>query len=135
MATKEYQMQLKKHWIDNIYMKINLDFQWPQEPVDLKPTFVRNVIKQSDNSAVVVIDFNIKEDISSPFALHLSIGGLFELNDWEKTVEGKLLMSDNASAILFPFLRQAISEITTMSGLPPYVLPITNVAALFKEQR
>ena len=133
MVEPVYNLMLKNYQIDNIVFVINQDFVWPKERgIEIKPTFNRKIIDHDGNSAFVNITIDIPKEENTPFSLHLSIVGFFELKQWKKTEEGKILMSNNASAVLFPYLRQAVTTITTLGGLPPYTLPVMNMATLFK---
>ena len=40
---------------------------------------------------------------------------------------------DNATAIMFPYLRNLLSTITMNGNIPPYILPIVNVSKLFSK--
>ena len=44
------------------------------------------------------------------------------------------LMVNNATAILFPYLRNAISSICVTAGIPPFILPTVNVASDFNDE-
>ena len=44
------------------------------------------------------------------------------------------LMVNNATAILFPYLRNAISSICITAGIPPFILPTINVASDFNDE-
>lgn len=133
MEEKNYNLQLINYQIDDILFIINQSFTWPKGGIDLKPSFKRRIVNKDDDSAIVSITIDIAKDESLPFSLHLTINGYFKLEKWNETEDGRFLMTNNASAILFPYLRQAVSNITTISGMPPYVLPVMNVATLFKD--
>lgn len=131
--TKNYNLQLINYQIDDILFVINQKFNWPKGGVTINPSFKRRIIEKDENSAIVSITIDIAKDESQPFSLHLTVNGYFKLDNWKETKDGQFLMKNNTSAILFPYLRQAVSGITSMSGLPPYVLPVMNVARLFEE--
>lgn len=42
-------------------------------------------------------------------------------------------MKVNAAAILYPYVRAAISMLTTLANVPPVVLPPVNFVKLFEE--
>ena len=44
------------------------------------------------------------------------------------------LMVNNATAILFPYLRNAISSICVTAGIPPFILPTVNVESDFNDE-
>lgn len=73
-------------------------------------------------------------DVSSnlPFNAEISIYGLFSLSNWED-IANKSLVMDNTSAIIFPYLRNTLSPLTMLSGLPPYILPVINITEVFSK--
>ena len=131
MEEKNYELKLNHFWIDNIAFKANKAFSWPKGGVSMKPLFERNIVKIDDNNVLVSIIFDVSGEQNNPFSLHLDVNGTFELLNWDEDDISRSLITDNAAAILFPYLRQAVSEITTLSGMPPYVIPVANVATLF----
>lgn len=44
------------------------------------------------------------------------------------------LMIDNATAILFPYLRSVLSSICLAANIPPFILPTVNVAKDFHDE-
>lgn len=70
-----------------------------------------------------------------PFSLAVEIVGFFaydgDLDDEQK----QLLLTTNGSAILFPYLRAAISMVTMLSGIPAFVLPTFNIAQLIRSAK
>lgn len=132
MEEKNYQLKLNGFLIDNISFKTNRNFKWPKEPINVSPSFERKITKINDDSALVTLVFDIAQSDKLPFSLHIEINGSFELEKWEQDEMSRTLMKDNASAVLFPYLRHAVSDITTICGMPPYIMPIQNVAAIFQ---
>ena len=81
----------------------------------------------------VKIDFNLcpaNDEIPVPFDLSVTVVGKFELvmdetePGYEKTKE--TLLSQNAPAILFPYLRCVVSNLTLNANISPLILPIVN---------
>lgn len=131
MEEKKYELKLNGLVIDNIVFKINSSFVWPKEPINVNPSFERMITKLNEDSAMVSLIVDVDQSEKLPFSLHVQINGSFELEKWEEDDISQTLIKDNAAAILFPYLRHAVSEITTISGLPPYIMPVQNVSALF----
>lgn len=137
MEERKYELKLKGFLIDNISFKANKFFKW-SGPVTINPSFERRITKLDDNNALVTLVFDVPSSNELPFALHVEINGSFELEKWESDSISMTLMKDNASSILFPYLRHAVSDITSISGIPPYIMPVQNVTNLFsgdKEQK
>lgn len=137
MEERKYELKLKGFLIDNISFKANKFFKW-NGPVTINPSFQRRITKLDNDNALVTLVFDVPSSNELPFALHVEINGSFELEKWESDSISMTLMKDNASSILFPYLRHAVSDITSISGIPPYIMPVQNVLNLFsgdKEQK
>lgn len=136
METKEIQLQLKNYWVDQISFSHIRDFVWPKGGVKIDPTLERQVIEKEDDNVVVQIRITISgsKENPIPFQLSLVVGGLFKCPGYKDSEEGKFIINNNTTAILFPYLRQAVTQITSLSGLPPYVLPIVNTSLIFDKK-
>ena len=65
------------------------------------------------------------------YNISVQISGLFELT--EESVMGKKLLTNNAVAILFPYMRSQLTLLTSQPGFEPVVLPIMNINALLND--
>lgn len=77
----------------------------------------------------------IVKDESREFSLDASFGGKFQL---EKAPDDKLLnmlRSVNCPAIVFPYLREFVSDITKRAGLDPLYLPPVNFVKAHKDSQ
>lgn len=73
-------------------------------------------LNQADGSAAELIH---------PYSLELTMTGKFEaIEAGEQELE--MFTKINAPAMLYPYLRSAVTQIVTMSGFEPVVLPIMN---------
>ena len=104
--------------------------------------YLFNIKEQSDeknaNEAIITIDCIIFENAIEndyPFTLEITIVGNFE-------VEGEIEHEDfmrfcelNGTAVLFPYLRGAITNITGSTNLIPLVLPLVNISNFDKKNR
>ncbi len=136
METKEIQLQLKNYWVDQISFSHNRDFVWPKAGVKINPNLERQVIEKENDNVVVQIKVTISgsKENPIPFQLSLIVGGLFHCPGYKNSEEGRFVITNNTTAILFPYLRQAVTQITSLSGLPPYVLPIVNTSLIFDQK-
>ena len=126
---------LKNYIVKTMNFSINEDFQFNQdENINVNPEFKRQIRKVDDDTAVVNLKFcinNEKKDM--PFSMEVDIEGLFHLENWEQP-EQLPMITLNAIAILFPYLRSIISMVTANANISPYVLPVMNISALFTEK-
>jgi preprotein translocase subunit SecB len=88
----------------------------------------------SDNSYKLELICKIGSEDWDMF-LSISMIGVFgytaELADGQK----EPVLVENATAIVFPFLRSQISILTSQPNLTPLILPPINVAAMFEGQK
>ena len=85
---------------------------------------------------------NCKSEIDStevkhvPFQLEVDIRGIYSLNfsDFKSVDNLKDVLSTNAIAILYPYLRSFVSTLTAqVNSFPAYVLPVVNFAETLRE--
>ena len=133
---EEKKFQLLDYWFDNVSLKFEKTLLTKEKAKELsfKDELKRTIKKVNKDIALVVLEFSLNAGEQSPVFLNIELCGRFECTDWETDDISKILIKDNATAILFPYLRHCISEMTTMAGLPPLVLPITNIAQLFDKK-
>lgn len=83
----------------------------------------------NETSALVVLKLEIfkKEDFNEvPFSISIEMQGDFSWNsDMDDNVI-KVLLKQNAPAVLLSYMRPYITTITTGGGYPPLVLPFMN---------
>jgi len=68
---------------------------------------------------------------NSPFDIEVVGRGVFQLNREPEDIER--LAWINCAAIIFPFIRETIADVTRRSGLPPLLIPPTNFVRFFED--
>lgn len=66
--------------------------------------------------------------------MSLNLEGLFKFDDGLEDIEVDSFISVNAVAILFPYLRSVISNLTINCGVQPVILPTLNISEYFKNK-
>ena len=104
--------------------------------MDLKPTFSRKVRRAVENEKLCFISLTVKiektEDSPKPFDLSVTLTGVFESE--AKTEEEKKAVVVGGTAVLYPYLRSAVTNLTTAALAAPIVLPVIG-GVLFPEDR
>lgn len=104
--------------------------------MDLKPTFSRKVRRAVENEKLCFISLTVKiektEDSPKPFDLSVTLTGVFESE--AKTEEEKKAVVVGGTAVLYPYLRAAVTNLTTAALAAPIVLPVIG-GVLFPEDR
>ena len=92
--------------------------------------FVRTVNENPDKvHAKVSLTANIRSKDDS-ISLKITIAGFFSC-DYSNEETRKILIYENAVAILFPYLRSQITLVSTQPGLPSIIIPPVNIVDLF----
>ena len=81
----------------------------------------------------VLLSLSINED-QLPFVLDIEYEGLFKLNKRAAKRKIEPFAQINCPAILFPFLRECVADITRRAGFNPLLLPAINFIELAKRQ-
>lgn len=128
-------LKLNHYSVEKIDFHLNKNFNPKATPtISLNPDFRRNIRKIDENKALVELTVIIQtKEVQLPFYLEVSIGGLFTLDHWEESENTLNLMKNQTIAILFPLIRSLVTVVTANSNIPPLMLPLLDVAALFEE--
>jgi preprotein translocase subunit SecB len=69
------------------------------------------------------------------FKLICSMIGVFSEIESSKNMELKGFAENNAPGLVFPYLREHITSITSKAGLQPIILPPVNIIAMVKKAK
>jgi preprotein translocase subunit SecB len=69
---------------------------------------------------------------SAPINISVEMGSLFKLEKKPEADKIGKVAEINCAAIVFPFAREVIADLTRRSGLPPFLLPPVNFIELYK---
>lgn len=131
--------QFKSYQVDAVEFKINENFE-PKNRIRLDFDLDSDIaIVDIDNKITKVslhsIVFKNYKRTNKPFTMKISISGIFQFKG-EVAQEQLIQFSEiNATAVLFPYLRAAITHITTACNQPPVTLPLINVYQFVKEKK
>ncbi|MFQ7001573.1 MAG: protein-export chaperone SecB [Clostridium sp.] len=107
----------------NEQLKMDLDFDFEKEEVDDKLKLI-----------VKVIIFKNYTESERPFTLEVSIMGNFIFDKNVDTRTKEKLIYTNAIAILYPYLRMIVSNITSNIGITPVILPVINISKYWADK-
>ena len=82
-------------------------------------------LNQKDKSFTLTLNVVVRDDKKN-LNISLSIDGVFEY-DTDSMQELLPFICNNAPAILFPYIRAYISNITALGGISPIILPTVNL--------
>lgn len=119
--------------VEKLNFQLNKKFVHEKE-IAISPAFNREIEKLDANKYLVRVKVIIGdlESEEQPFYIEVILSGKFEVES-EKRNNNLSLIKSNATAILFPYLRNAVSMLTALSNIPTLTLPVFNIVALFEE--
>ena len=104
--------------------------------VSLAPTFSRRVRHAAENDKLFFVSLTVKientAEAPKPFDLLVTMTGVFE-TDASAEADKKAAVAE-ATSVLYPYLRAALTNLSTAALAAPIVLPVTN-GPLFPEDR
>jgi preprotein translocase subunit SecB len=109
----------------------------PQQRLDIRPQFSRQVRKANDNPKLLFIALSVKVESTEaepkPFDLNVGIVGVFELEEVpEAQAERDFVIQ--ATSLLYPYLRSMVTNLTAQAYISPLNLPLIT-GPLFPEDR
>lgn len=124
--------------VEELSFKINRVQIAPNQRLDIKPQFSRQVRKANDNAKINFISLSVKiestEAEPKPFDINVNIVGIYELETDKYTPQEERAFVIEATQGLYPYLRAAVTNLTSQAYIAPLNLPIIN-GALFPEDR
>ncbi|MBC2369390.1 hypothetical protein HBP99_12150 [Listeria booriae] len=125
--------------VDNMSYKRNPKFDYKTEEMEIGASFdVEIKISDDDTAAILIFDIGVGglESERSPFLAKAKVNGFFKYkpdND-EEGVGFQKHMEVNSIAILFPYVRSIIADLTSRSNeFPTCILPTMNVVKTLEE--
>jgi preprotein translocase subunit SecB len=109
----------------------------PQQRLDIRPQFSRQVRKANDNPKLNFVSLSVKvettEQEPKPFNINVSIVGIFELDE-EPNAQQEREFVIEATSVLYPYLRAMVTNLTAQALISPLNLPLIT-GPLFPEDR
>jgi preprotein translocase subunit SecB len=124
--------------IDYINYKYNHKAKIEDKPVEVHFSLGTDVNIDKDNmKSAITLKCNIFENAEEnnfPFSLEIALTGYFSASKDMDLETFTKLTRYNGTAILFPYLRSAVSDVTKAANVNPLILPVINIANLIKRQ-
>ena len=138
----ESAVQPKQFAIQKLYLK-DASFESPNTPqsfrfkkcdpkIDLNLTNTQALVEDDIYEAVLCVTATIKLEEKIAFLIEVQFAGLFSIAGFDET-EMKYLLGSQAMSVLFPYLREVVSDMTTRGGFPPLILSPVNFDALYQK--
>lgn len=143
VAAEVQQSQEPVFGIEKIYVK-DLSLEIPNAPqvflqreVPQVGIELQNVAKSVDEGVfevTITVTVTSKIEDKTVFLVEVAQAGIFQIrNVPQEGIEG--LLGVACPNILFPYAREAVSDLVTRAGFPPVLLSPVNFEALFLQQK
>jgi preprotein translocase subunit SecB len=139
---EEQQAQEKQFSIQKIYTK-DLSFETPSSPkiftekweptVDLNLSSQIQALESSLFEVALTITITVKSIDTIAYLVEVSQAGIFTLTGFTEEEMGPMLGSFCPN-ILFPYAREAVSDLVAKGGFPQFLLAPVNFDALYAQQ-
>lgn len=118
--------------VDEIRFERNIDFNQEDSNMDIMTQVSVSVDDEARQCAVTLVSQLFCDDTKplseKPFTLQVRITGKFSTDESVEINQFNDLCRKNAPAILFPFLRSIVADITKSANVMPVILPIMNLS-------
>lgn len=124
----EYNFQIKHFRLVECHFSLNTEFDNKKKDVSLSGDI--QIEHKTDKNLVTVIVSTNSNNPEQPFIFSVSIQGIFEFNRVPSAAKLKRIVNINCASIMFPFLREAVVDLTQRALLRPlYMQPFNFEAA------
>ncbi len=130
-----YRFSLVEYKVTKLNFSVNEEFENDKDSgkTEILPELGINYIKNKD---LVAVNLSIKFSKSSaPFLLSTVLTGMFKFDVDTTDKEIEKIVYINISAILFPFLREVVADITMRAGFSPLLLPPMNFVEAYQQKK
>jgi len=109
------------------------DYDVPEDSAVHLSLEAGNIEIQGDYNVEVNSTLTLTKEDKKVLALKSKFIGFFSIIKEEENMNIEEYVKNNSVALMFPYIREHISTITTKSGINPIFLPPVNVVALLKK--
>lgn len=142
-AAQEQESQAPVFGIEKIYVK-DLSLEIPNAPqvflqretpqVGIELQNAAKVVDEGIYEVVITVTVTSKIEDKTVFLVEVAQAGIFQIrNVPQENIEG--IIGVTCPNILFPYAREAVSDLVTRAGFPPVLLNPINFEALFLQQK
>lgn len=122
---------------EELSFKLNRVKLNPEEKLDIKPQFSRQVRKVTGNDKLNFIALSVKiqstEAEPKPFDINVTLVGVFEVTDVKNENEERNFVIEGTK-LIYPYLRSAVTSLTANAYIAPLNLPVIS-GSIFPEDR
>lgn len=122
---------------EELSFKLNRVKLNPEEKLDIKPQFSRQIRKVNGNDKLNFVALSVKiestEEEPKPFNINVTLVGVFEVSEMSGAADERRFVIE-ATKLVYPYLRAAVTNLTASAYIAPLNLPVIN-GPIFPEDR
>lgn len=128
MAIERKDLKFKNPQLLDLSFKMNSNFNKEvYEGFGETNVQIENQVTDNTSEELVFLTIRLGEETEKfPFFMEVKMSSVFSWDDSVEEQTKKSLLDVNAPAILYSYIRPIISNITSASGYPPFILPFMN---------
>ncbi len=127
----ELKFKIQKIKLLECHFKINPEFNWNNKPVSVSSSLGVQYAKKNKN-VQVILSVN-SDDKNQPFIFNIVLAGIFDFHEIPKPKELEKIANINCAAILFPYVREIVADLTSRAGISPFHMPPVNFINFYKK--
>ncbi|MDE6504381.1 MAG: protein-export chaperone SecB [Clostridia bacterium] len=122
---------------EELSFKLNRIKLNPEDKLDIKPQFSRQVRKVNGNDKLNFVALSVKiestEAEPKPFNIFVTLVGVFEVDGMSGAADERRFVIE-ATKLVYPYLRSAVTNLTASAFIAPLNLPVIS-GPIFPEDR
>jgi len=129
---KVFPFILKDIFIPNIIFRLNHSFKPESDEIEVDTNIEIN-FSHKGKDLTVQVKVELTDGKNVPFAFVVEGVGVFRFKDKPPGDSLEKVARINCAAIIFPYIRESVADLTRRAGVPPLHLQPVNFVALMKQ--
>lgn len=130
---KQFSFVLKEIFITNILFRLNPTFKSKEGKIEIN-TSIEVEFTHKGKELSVQVRVELPDGVNTPFSFAVDAVGSFVFKEEPPAVVLEEIARVNCAAMIFPYIREAIADLTRRAGVPPLHLQPVNFVAMKKSE-
>ena len=129
----ELKFNIKDISLLECHFKVNPEYRFKDKPVNISSSIDIQLAQDTKNVQVIISVNSDKKE--QPFIFNIVLSGLFCFEEMLPQNELERVAHINCAAIVFPYIRETVADITRRAGLPPFHMGPINFIKLYEAKQ
>ncbi|MEW6187385.1 MAG: protein-export chaperone SecB [Thermodesulfobacteriota bacterium] len=128
-----YEFQIAGIRLNESHFSLIRDFKREKnKPIEIKHSVE---VEYKTNDKILQVMVSVSSDFENqPFRFAVAWEGVFTLKEMPLKEDLDRIANINCAAIIFPYVRETIADLTRRANIPPFNLPPFNFPAMYEEK-